>query len=159
MCLFPGMMGANRRQNNFPPMVKKHQKRLYILTLCHFVLALMLMWVDSYKALYEMISAMMLVMTACSANFCTLLFYVMLMLNDVVYYLSMFGLAIQDGFFATLYRTGNGYSVTMYMIWFLFSIVALIVCFYAYREFKGYQFDMIGIGGAAQPFGGAMNRG
>jgi hypothetical protein len=102
MCLFPGMMGPSPA-NNAPPIVKMHRKRLFILCLFHFILAFMLMWVDSYKALYEMIAAMELALAAYSVNFCFLLFYVMLMLNDTVYYLCIVGLYIQDDFFKLVY--------------------------------------------------------
>jgi hypothetical protein len=47
----------------------------------------------------------------------------------------------------------------MYIIWFIFSIISLIVTFYAYRELKGYQYDMMGIGGPNIPYMGALNMG
>jgi hypothetical protein len=75
-----------------------------MLAVCHIVLALMLCFADSYMGMYEMMSFMNLLLAACSINFCFLLFYVMLMINDLVYYLCAVGLIIQDKEFKHFYN-------------------------------------------------------
>ncbi len=83
---------------------------------------------------------MILLCTAYSMNFCQLLFYIMLMINDLVEYLCLVGLYVQNGDFKKYFRI-DGFAMTMYVIMLAFSIIALIVSFYAYREFKGYAYD------------------
>jgi len=45
--------------------------------------------------------------------------------------------------------------MTVLIMWVIFPIVALIVSFYAYREFKGMAFDGLGLQGGAM-YGGMM---
>jgi hypothetical protein len=103
------MMGGRNPGQNAPPHIKKQQQRLYILGAVHFILSFMFMWVDSYQAMYEMIACMELLIAACSLNFCFLLFYLVIMINDTMQYLCAIGLIIYRGDFATYYRVGKGY--------------------------------------------------
>lgn len=45
--------------------------------------------------------------------------------------------------------------MTMYIIWFVFPIVDLIVCFHAYREFKAMSYEQMGVQGGGG-YGGMM---
>lgn len=143
MCLFPGMI--ENPSAYATPAAKRHQCHLYILVLFHFVLGIMLTVANPPAGIMELIIPLLLLCTAYSMNFCTLIFYMILMLNDTILYMSAVGLVIQNGDLPSFYRKGNRnydpYLMTVYIIWFVFSIIALIVSFYAYREFKGMAYD------------------
>ena len=80
-------------------------------------------------------------------NFCTLIFYIIMMLNDAVEYFCLVGLIVQRGDFTRSYTPKydndkyNPYLMTMLIIWFIFPIIAIIVSFLAYKEFKGMAYD------------------
>jgi hypothetical protein len=144
---------------NATPAAKTHQCHLYILVLFHFVMGILLTVANPPAGIMELIIPLILLCTAYSMNFCTLIFYMILMLNDVVLYLSAVGLVVQNGDLPRFYRRGSGlydpFLMTVYILWFVFSIIALVVSFYAYREFKGMAYDSMGMQGGAV-YGGMM---
>eukprot|EP00347_Sterkiella_histriomuscorum_P009890 403339482 len=165
MCLFPGMI--ENPSSRATPAAKSQQCRLYILVLLHFVLGIMLTVASPQLGFMEIIIPFILMCTAFSMNFCTLIFYIILMVNDCVQYLCIVGLIAQRGDIGTFYESGNPnynpYLMTMLFIWLAFSPIALIISFLAYREFKGMAYDEMGIqngsGGAYGGLGRAFNRG
>ena len=79
-------------------------------------------------------------------NFCFMIFYIIIMLNDCVTYFSAVGYLIQTGRFADCYHSSkdcNGFQVTMLVIFFVFSIIAIIVAFQAYRVFKAKDLGLL----------------
>ncbi len=149
MCLFPGMMGGQSQQNvNAPPEAKKQQCNLYILAIAHFVLAITMCVAIPGPGFGEIMAAMILICTAHCMNYCMLIFYMFMAMFDIVQYFSAVGLLIQQGQFGPCYRNENPkycnpFSVTMVLIFLVFSMVALGVAFYAYRVFKAYAMGQL----------------
>ena len=146
MCLFPMMMGGAQQQQSAaaPPEVKSHQCHLYIIAILHFSMAIMLCIVLPPLGISEIFSALILMCTAYAMNFCMLIFYMILMIMDVVQYFSAIGLLIQRGDFVRCYRKElqdkcDPFEVTVLILFFVFSIGAVVVSFYAYRIFKAFS--------------------
>ena len=76
------------------PAAKQYQCYLYIMVLLHFVLGIMLTVANPGVGFIEIIIPFLLMCTAFSMNFCTLIFYIILMLNDAVVYFCVVGLQI-----------------------------------------------------------------
>ncbi len=98
MCLFPFMMGGGGQSpsSNAPPEAKSHQMRLYLLAIAHFVLAILLCIAAPPLGISEIFTALILLCTAYSMNFCLVIFYTIFMIQDVVQYFSAIGLLIQN---------------------------------------------------------------
>ena len=85
MCLFPGMLsGQSQANSTAPPEAKQHQCHLYILAIAHFVLAIMLCIALPGVGIGEIFTAMILMCTAYSMNFCLVIFYMIMMMQDIV---------------------------------------------------------------------------
>ncbi|CDW74675.1 UNKNOWN [Stylonychia lemnae] len=158
MCLLPGMM--DNPSQYATPAAKDHQCRLYILVLFHFALGIMLTVASPQIGFMDIIIPFILLCTAYSMNFCTLMFYIILIINDLVTYVCAVGLAVQRGSFLSYYQNPdndnyNPFLMTVLIMWVVFSLVSLIVSFYAYREFKGMAYDQMGMQGGAI-YGGMM---
>lgn len=82
MCLFPGMFtgGNNDPNRHIPPLAKKHQCNLYILTLVHLTLAIMMTVAYPGSGIPEIFVAMILACVAYSMNFCLVIFYMIFMI-------------------------------------------------------------------------------
>lgn len=164
MCLLPFMMGGgpNRAQVAAPPAAKKMQSYLYILAGVHMVMMISLMSALGIAGINELFNMMILMCGAYSMNFCIMIFYIIIMFNDCISYFCAVGYLIQLGKFGTCYTTSsdcNGFQATMLVLFFVFSIVAVTVSFYAYRVFKAKDLGLLeghlNIGGAQV---GAGNR-
>jgi hypothetical protein len=98
MCLFPMMFGrgggASQQNDLAPPEAKKHQCNLYILVIAHFVMAILLCIAGGGLGIMEIFTALILLCTAYSMNFCMVIFYIVFMLQDVVQYFSAIGLVV-----------------------------------------------------------------
>ncbi len=97
-------------------------------------------------------------------HFCYLMFYVMLAMYGLVYYVSFIGLSIQNSFsnnhtastyFDFLYyynsTTLNAYHMTVSMLICVFLVVAIVISFLAYREFKAIFFERVGLSSSMLP--------
>lgn len=163
MCLFPGMLGGQQQQNDLaPPEVKKHQCNLYILAILHFACAIMLCIAIPPLSFGEIITAMILMCTAYAMNFCMIILYMLFMMQDVVQYFSAVGLLIQNGELGPCYRKElpnkcDPFSVTVIIIFFVFSVASIVVGFHAYRIFKAYAMGQLGAGGGNGMFLSGMN--
>jgi hypothetical protein len=108
----------------------------------------------------EIFSALILLCVAYSMNFCMVIFYVIIMLQDCLQYFCAIGLIIQNGYFADCYRSGGikdkctPFSTTVVLLFFVFSIAAVVVAFRSYRIFKSMAMGQMG-GNA--PVGGGMS--
>ena len=148
MCLIPMMMGgggANRNQHA-PALARKMQNRLYLLGAVHFVMAITLMIAIGFPGINELFNAMILMCGAQAMHFCFMIFYIIIMFNDVVTYFSAVGYLIQIGKFAECYTTSkdcDGFQVTMMILFFIFSIAAIYVAFQAYRVFKAKDLGLL----------------
>jgi len=96
--------------------------------------------------------ALIMMCTAYAMNFCMLIFYMIMMMMDVVQYFSAIGLLVQRGDFVHCYRNElkdkcDPFEVTVIILFFVFAIGAVVVSFYAYRIFKAFALGQLG-GGA-----------
>lgn len=70
-------------------------------------------------------------------------------------YFAYVGLKVQDGTFKYYYiqesTLFNPFWMTLIIIFTAFYMIAIIICFYAYREFKGMLFDYQGGNGGFLP--------
>ena len=172
MCL-PFMMGGGGSPAQFaPPDCKKQQNNLYILSVAHFIMAIMICIAIPPLGIGEIFTALILMCTAYAMNFCMVILYILLMVQDCVQYFSAVGLLIQNGQIAECYRNGgtkycDPFNVTVIIIFFVFTIVAITVSFYAYRIFKANAMGQLGAGsnpglfsrGLNMPLNNAGNRG
>ena len=149
MCLLPLMMGGQRpQQQNAPALARKMQSRLYLLGAMHLVMTITLMSAYGFPGINELFNAMILMCGAQSMNFCFMIFYIIIMLNDCVSYFCAVGYLVQLGEFAKCYNGGgtlkcNGFQATMLIIFFVFSIFAVIIAFQAYRVFKAKDLGLL----------------
>jgi hypothetical protein len=97
------------------------------------------------RGFMQMIVALILLCTAYSMNFCMLIFYMIMVLNDGVQFLSIVGLEIQRGTFIYRYQKDSKlydpYRMSLFVAFLVFAIVAITISFLAYREFKGVALD------------------
>jgi hypothetical protein len=150
MCLTLGG-GAPKCEPAVPPTDEAKRQRT-ILMICGFVhlaLSIMLCFVNFMSGIYELIDVAILFCALAQMNFCCLTFYMVYISINFFTYFNIIGLVIQNNSFTTAFNTGSS-SVTF---WFtticllsIYYIVAVILCFFAYREFKGMMFDH-GMGG------------
>jgi hypothetical protein len=135
------MMGGGSPSDNAPPDCKKQQTNLYILSVAHFIMAILICIAIPPLGIGEIFTALILMCTAYAMNFCMVILYMLLMIQDCVQYFSAIGLLIQNGKMSECYRNGGSkdcdpFNVTVIIIFFVFTIVAITVAFYAYRIFK-----------------------
>lgn len=85
MCLFP-FMGGGGMQPVVPPTpkAKTYQGMLYFCLLVHFILSIMLMFVDVFLGFTNLISCMILYCATAQMHFCYLLIYIIFELMDFV---------------------------------------------------------------------------
>ena len=65
-------------------------------------------------------------------------------------YANFIGYTLQQKIFSEMFRI-DGYAMSMYVIFIVFSLISIIIAFYAYREFKGMLFDSAGMMGGQVP--------
>jgi hypothetical protein len=110
----------------------------------------------------EIFTALILMCTAYAMNFCMVILYILLMLQDVVQYFSAVGLLVQNGWLAGCYKNGGNqncdpFSTTVVILFFAFSIMAVGVSFFAYRIFKANAMGQLGAGSNPGLFSQGMN--
>ena len=150
MCLTLG--GGGPKCEPMVPPTDEAKRQRTILMVCgfiHLTLSIMLCFVNFMSGIYELIDVAILFCSLAQMNFCCLTFYMVYITINFFTYVNIIGLVIQTGSFDLVYNTGS----TSASFWFtticllsIYYIVAVILCFYAYREFKGMMFDH-GMGG------------
>lgn len=91
MCLFPGMMQPVVEPT---PKAEQFKKLLCLIAIFHMIFAIMICVFDAYYGFTELLSAMILSCGAAQMHFCYLIFYIILVINSFVIYLSNVGLVI-----------------------------------------------------------------
>ena len=124
----------------------------------HLALAIMLCFLVPMSGIYELIDVSILFCALAQCNFCCLIMYIVTISINFFTYFSVIGLWIQTG----AYNFGEGttnqkFGQTVICLLTIYYLVAVFVCFCAYREFKAMVFDA-GMGGGFG-MGGMMNRG
>jgi hypothetical protein len=119
---------------------------------CGFVqlaLAIMLCFCNVMSGIYELIDVAILFCSLAQMNFCCLTFYMVYITINFFSFVNIIGFCIQTGSIGSIYNTGStstSFQFTVVCMLTVYYIVAIILCFYAYREFKGMLFDH-GMGG------------
>ena len=146
-----------------PPTEKAKTWRvvLTIMGFIHLALAIMYCFVAFMPGIYELVIVSILFCSIASVNFCCLTLYMIYIAMNIFTSVSMLGLAIQTQALSTVFASGNSpviFQVVVVILILVYDIVALVICFYAYREFKGMLLDagvngggmmgMPGMGGA-----------
>ena len=107
-------------------------------------------FVNVMSGIYEIITVSFLFCSIASVNYCCLAFYMIYITMNWLSNVCSVGLIIQDGGFTDVYKVGVGsiaFQMTLTIMFIVYYTVAWILCFYAYREFKGMVFDTVGTGG------------
>jgi hypothetical protein len=166
MCLSLGG-GGQQCEPIVPPTDKARQQRT-VLMVCGFVhlaLAIMLCFCNVMSGIYELIDVAILFCSLAQMNFCCLTFYMVYITINFFSFVNIIGFCIQIGSVSLIYSTGTTtatFQFTVVCLLTVYYIVAIILCFYAYREFKGMLFDhgmggnfgMMGMPGMGQMGGG-----
>jgi hypothetical protein len=117
------------------------------LALAHFATAVTLTVALPGVGFGEIFFAMILMCIAYSMNFCMVIMYMIMMMFDIIQYFSAVGMFVQKGNFVKCYRNQEiddkkiekcPFKLTMLIVFFVFSIISVIVSFYAYRIFKAH---------------------
>lgn len=159
MCLFPMMGGMANMQPMVPPSAKglRYKQYLYIIMACHIVLAILICFTRGFEGIFEFINVLILWCAIAQMHYCQLIIYMLLCGQKLVINLSMIGLLIQRGTFGRVFTSSNDYAFALVVMitQIIFYSVAIIVGFYAYREFKGMMFDngLVAQGGIANLMG------
>ena len=123
---------------------KKHRTRLIVVGFVHLILAILLCFIMFTNGIFELINVAILFCALAQMNYCCLIIYIINISIDFFTLFNQIGLLIQTGT-ATEIMTesslGSQFALTVMIILCVFYLVATVVCFYAYREFKGMLFD------------------
>ena len=123
----------------------------------HLTLCVMLMFVDSMLGIYELIDVAILFCALAQMNYCCLIIYILNISINFFRYFNQLGLLIQTGEFSDTFidtgKTSDTYAMVVIIGLCIYYVAADVVCFYAYREFKGMMFDH-GQGGGFGMLGG-----
>ena len=125
-----------------PPNEKSNfwRKVLMGLAIIQLCLAIMLCFVDMYSGMYELIDVMILCCALARIDYCCLTMYIVYISLNMFPYISMIGLCIQNQEFVSTFETGSSsvsFWFTTICLLTIYYMVAIVVCFFAYREFKG----------------------
>lgn len=149
MCLTLGG-GQNMCEPVVPPTPKGKEYRTYLMILgfVHMALSVMLCFIVPMQGIYELIDVAILFCALAQMNYCCLIIYIINISINFVTIFNMLGLKIQTGTFADTVTSNasNSFAMTIFSALCVFYVVANVVCFLAYREFKGMLFDA-GMGG------------
>ena len=139
---------------------KKHRSRLIIVGFVHLVLSILLCFIMLTTGLFELINVAILFCALSQMNFCCLIIYIINISIDFFTLFNQVGLWIQTGDYTENMKDatwGEQFAIAIMFILLIFYVVATIVCFFAYREFKGMIFDAGQGGGFGM--GGMMSGG
>ena len=158
--------GANYCEPVVPPTekAKGYRTQLMVLGFVHLALSILLMFISPMLGIYELIDVMILFCALAQMNFCCLIIYIINITINFFRYFDLIGLAAQRGSIDDIINEGSANDVFSFVVICLltvFYVIAVIMCFYAYREFKGMMFDHgmgggFGMGGMSRPAGGAQ---
>ena len=132
-----------------PPTEKAKMFRimLMILGIIHLVLAIMYCFCNTQSGIYELVIVSILFCSIASVNFCCLMMYMIYISMNFFTFLSTIGLVIQVQSFVKVFQSGSSPAIFQFVVilmLFVYYIVAIILCYCAYREFKGMLFDATG---------------
>ena len=128
----------------------RFKQYLYIVLGVHLILSILFMFVSFMEGLFELIAVAILYCAAAQMSYCQLIIYMIISANKLIHFFCMIGLIIQRGMFGAVFSHSEmSFLIVMMMVFIVFYIGAITVCFYAYREFKGMMFDngMVSPGG------------
>ena len=127
--------------------VKSMQKTLYVLFAVALTLAVLKLAANALLGINELLVTFMFLCGICCANYCLIVFYIVMMLLSTVNFLMLFGRAAQIHIHTG--ETPIGQEICFTALFFLavasviYNIIAILVCFGAYRTFK-YAIKMHG---------------
>lgn len=114
----------------------------------HLLLSIMYIFVNLQNGVYELVLVGILFCSISSVNYCCLMMYIVYIAINTFTLLSLVGRAVQnqalDGLFSKDNMATAKLAFTIIIMLLVYYIAALVLCFYAYREFKGMLFDETG---------------
>ena len=126
----------------------------------HLLLAIMYIFVNMRNGIYELVLVGILFCSISSVNYCCLMMYIVYVAINTFTLVSMVGRAAQnqqlDGLFDEDAMASSKLAFMIILLLLVYYVVALVVCFYGYREFKGMLFDETG-GSVVPRFGRQQN--
>ena len=132
------------------PKAKQHRTYLMICGFVHLALSICLCFIAVMSGIYEMIDVAILFCALAQCNFCCLIIYIVNISINFFTYFSILGLWAQTQTWTLeSATTSQAYVQTIIIMLTVYYLVAIFVCFFAYREFKGMLFDA----GMGQGFG------
>ena len=132
-----------------------------VCSLVHFALAFMMMFLWVEKGLYELIDVMFLMCAVARMDYCCLICYDVNILINLLQYVNLIGLAIQNGKWDDIYsgnqKRNNNFASTVLIMDIVYYTIAIILSFYAYRHWKSQLQDYaIPADGSAPLMGAGM---
>merc|ERR1712038_244724 len=124
-----------------------------VVAVVHLILAIALIFIMPIPMMgvYELIDVLILFCALARMDFCCIIIYLINITLNFFTWLNQLGLLVQTGKFSEVYSSeksqnqfGASGRTTLVIILEVFYIVATIVCFLAYREFKGMMVDNTG---------------
>ena len=138
-----------------PPSSKglQYKQRLYIVLAVHVVFAIFMMIFEPMNGIMELISVAILWCAIAQMHYCQLIIYIIILCHKLVLNLVTLGYIIQRQWFGLMFQsTYSAARLLLIMLISVFYSVAIVLSFYAYREFKGMLYDS-----GVQPQGGLAN--
>ena len=136
MCLFP-MGGFSDSLNPPNEQSKTHVTRMKIIMFIALGLGIIKLIFGQFSGINELFSCCIIYCAYSKLDFCNCSIYIIFALFNIIINLSTIGKVFQNGL--PFFTSGNSnYNFTLFLILFsiVFYFVALVVVFYAYREFK-----------------------
>ena len=151
MCLTLGG-GNNMCEPVVPPTPagKKHRGILMICGFVHLALAIMYCFISIMSGIYMLIDVAILFCALAQMNYCCLIIYIIQITVQFFMVFNQLGLAVQNGSLTEIMEEASfsqNLALVVMILLAIYYVVANILCFYAYREFKGMLFDVDGMGG------------
>ena len=131
------------------PEGKKHRSILMICGFVHLALAIMYCFISLMSGIYMLIDVAILFCALAQMNFCCLIIYIIQITVQFFIVFNQLGLAVQTGSLTKIMEEASfsqNLALVVMILLAIYYIVANVLCFYAYREFKGMLFDA-GMGG------------
>ena len=131
------------------PEGKKHRTILMICGFVHLALAIMYCFISVMSGIYELIDVAILFCALAQMNFCCLIIYIIQITIQFFIIFNQLGLAVQNGNLTEAMKDASfsaNLALTVMILLCIYYVVANVLCFFAYREFKGMLFDH-GMGG------------
>ncbi|CAI2377621.1 unnamed protein product [Moneuplotes crassus] len=148
MCLSAMMMGGGGGGQFFSelpnqPAAKMYRNLLWVVLLAHLGLAIAFIVVAGTRGIFELIAVMVLFCANSQANFCCMVMYILRLLLGLLQMFSFAGLILQNSDIDA--KKGEFIIACLFVA---FYIIALVISFYAYREYKAITMGEAGVMGA-----------